>query len=702
MAYITNIKLQNFYNYYGNDNKYNFNNGMNLIVADNNGGKSKLYNAFLLILRNEVIDSDKRDFDSLNESKGKFRILSDRAKKEAQVNDRIKTEVELSFETDYFIYTLKKYFYSTKINDKSPYKVENWQIEDLKKVIVRFDKEDNSTRLEDLDKEQQIINKILPSELHKFCMFQGEEVVNLVNQGFSNAVSSLTDLKKFEYLEIFINDMLSKADKKLRNKEKSNSNNQDEANRIDNEIENIEETIGNLSTTLETRNHELGQVESKIGELSKIIAEAEKQNKIFVAIGNNQEKIKTIVSEIEEFEKTYNQNFFYDKWILKGCESIKSKFDAIRSNYEETIARKNYTELNTPLPQDSPDIVSLGKMLRNEICLVCNRKATVGSPPYEHIKKLKEKHEAGRKREGNSPIKEICDILFKDTNNFSSDEEIESSLNEKRDSFKNLKEENNKFSKEKEELINQKVSNEKENQKIISDYYDQTNLKNRLERDISDIERKLQQYNSDKKRKKMQLDKLTEDDTSLDPLKRKVKILDDLLKVIKETKKRFYNDESRKYSNRINNIYESLTKGNETAPGIIKISVDKRFIFTAELENSEGGILAGQGAAFQRMKQLALVMGLLKESRRNSSYPLIADAPISEMGDILTQNFFYNIPKIFDQSIIFIKDFYKKGGELNEGGKKIIYESQLNMRVFMNEAIGKEQHERKTVIKNFI
>jgi len=99
------------------------------------------------------------------------------------------------------------------------------------------------------------------------------------------------------------------------------------------------------------------------------------------------------------------------------------------------------------------------------------------------------------------------------------------------------------------------------------------------------------------------------------------------------------------------------------------------------------------------MKQLAIVMGLMKESRRSSSFPLIADAPISEMGEILTQNFFYNIPNVFTQSIIFIKDFYKNDGELNDIGHKIIFDSPLNIKAFMNEAVGREQHERETRIK---
>ena len=50
---IKSISFHNFYNYYGSyeDNTYTFTEGINIINADNNMGKSKFYNGFLWILR---------------------------------------------------------------------------------------------------------------------------------------------------------------------------------------------------------------------------------------------------------------------------------------------------------------------------------------------------------------------------------------------------------------------------------------------------------------------------------------------------------------------------------------------------------------------------------------------------------------------------------------------------------------------------
>ena len=53
---INSVAFENFYNYYGSyeQNKYKFKPGINIINADNNMGKSKFYNGFMWLLRDQV------------------------------------------------------------------------------------------------------------------------------------------------------------------------------------------------------------------------------------------------------------------------------------------------------------------------------------------------------------------------------------------------------------------------------------------------------------------------------------------------------------------------------------------------------------------------------------------------------------------------------------------------------------------------
>ena len=79
---INSVAFENFYNYYGSykHNEYRFKPGINIINADNNMGKSKFYNGFMWLLRDQVYDSDIKAFTDANESLTK--MASGKAKSE--------------------------------------------------------------------------------------------------------------------------------------------------------------------------------------------------------------------------------------------------------------------------------------------------------------------------------------------------------------------------------------------------------------------------------------------------------------------------------------------------------------------------------------------------------------------------------------------------------------------------------------------
>lgn len=79
---IKSVAFENFYNYYGSyeANEYQFKAGINIVNADNNMGKSKFYNGFMWMLRDQVYDSDIKAFVDANESLVK--IASGKAKAE--------------------------------------------------------------------------------------------------------------------------------------------------------------------------------------------------------------------------------------------------------------------------------------------------------------------------------------------------------------------------------------------------------------------------------------------------------------------------------------------------------------------------------------------------------------------------------------------------------------------------------------------
>ena len=87
------IELENFMCYFGY-NKFEFTEGINVIIGDNGYGKSKLFDAFYWVMYDECFDSNKKEF-----SKTKYlkeSIVSDKALFDVE-DGRIKTSVTLNF-----------------------------------------------------------------------------------------------------------------------------------------------------------------------------------------------------------------------------------------------------------------------------------------------------------------------------------------------------------------------------------------------------------------------------------------------------------------------------------------------------------------------------------------------------------------------------------------------------------------------------
>ena len=357
--------------------------------------------------------------------------------------------------------------------------------------------------------------------------------------------------------------------------------------------------------------------------------------------------------------------------------------------------RINEHVYSTPLPKGSPDPISLKNMLMEAKCFVCNRPIEKDSEAFKHIEKLLEKNNNSFYKQNKTDlIDEFLDELYKSFNNFPSEQIIKQEKENLTLKWVNLKNSLSDFSQKEKSLRHQLKYESAEFDKKWKDHKDLENQISKLQIDIDNISRdiknekqQLELYNSQLKKYATSYD---------DNYEKKTMYLKDIKNAIFRT----VNNKNSNMANSLQYKIKNLTLNSETNPGkvIINVTSDKKFI--SELQNDQGGLLTGQGTAFQRMKQLSIMIGITK-LKSDNDYPLIADAPVSEMGEILTQNFFYNVPKHFKQSIILVKDLYSKDeniSDINDFGKNLINNLSLNPKVYLNTAIGKEQHERNTKV----
>jgi predicted ATP-binding protein involved in virulence len=124
---INSVSFKNFFNYYGEyeDTRYDFQEGVNIVVADNGMGKSKFFNAFLWLFYDQILDSDDKIRKGVKDNAVK--IISDKAKIETPIGDKIDTGIRIEYSNGRYKYQITKSFTATRLRESiSSY--DSWQI----------------------------------------------------------------------------------------------------------------------------------------------------------------------------------------------------------------------------------------------------------------------------------------------------------------------------------------------------------------------------------------------------------------------------------------------------------------------------------------------------------------------------------------------------------------------------------------------
>jgi DNA sulfur modification protein DndD len=400
---INSISFKNFFNYYGDyfETRYDFEEGVNIIVADNGAGKSKFFNAFLWLFYDQILDSDDKIKKGIKDIAVK--IISDKAKNETPIGDSIETGIQIEYSNGRFKYQITKSFTASRISE-SITSFDSWQITINDVEVNRTDHIlPKYTPVYDADEKSSIIKQLIRPDLRQYSFFQGEEVDSIIDFGkkssIEEAVRTLTDISNYEELVALTKDFKDKAEKDLNNQTKSNS---DHNERLDKAIKLKQDEEAKLTN----ENIKLGEFEAlydaaeqEKNDLEQNFSNAEKRNELDNKIKEKNKKTTDIGNEYNTFLDSINNRFFDGNfsWISLGFDSVvddfQNKIQKFRDLHYEKKALLNIN--NDPnkhfhfLPVNSPDSVSLKSMIDHEHCYVCNRPAPVGTEEYDFIVRLK-------------------------------------------------------------------------------------------------------------------------------------------------------------------------------------------------------------------------------------------------------------------------------------------------------------------------
>lgn len=682
---LKSIELNNFMCYSGS-NRFDFTEGINLIIGDNGYGKSKLYDAFWWVMYNQCFDTSVKKFKYTNLLKRQ--IVSDKAINETE-EGMVSASVILTFhntEKD-SLYILERRYSIRKSGDKI--------IEDQDSEEIIWFKEMsylNAKEIKEADQIERIKKSILPDNIKPYMWFQGEQVESIIDfnksETLTNAINVLSNITRFDNIITIAEGLKESSTKEYNKKQRDLSGDKGKSEAFELGRQHLLQRIKALELQDLQIKDNLATAEEKSETLLNKLVDAQKIREIDANRKAIEKNLKAIQEEFDEEQKELHKRMFTNKWILKGTENLFEEYSAMYNQFEQNKLRNDaqrqarldsemelVKELQTRLPIDVPEPIHVQLMLDNERCLVCDREALVGSPPWLKMKELIDRSQMKIKTledEDESVNNFSVDLkklyqngLVLSHNIKSIDDDITSTFRRlrKRDKKrKSLLEDLKKIESEINSLIVDAALNVSQATNILNEYSAQNELAKRSMNEVNTNTNILMRRKEELAKIEAELSKLVIGEIPA-YLQEKVKVIGEFNELAHSTRKRVFNKLVLMLEKEANKHYLEMTQGNMSSRGIIKLKeLSNGKNYMPELVDGNGNVLFQLNTGNIILIKLATIMAIISArqgSRDTDLYTLITDAPMSVFGEDYTIGFCKTVSKVYRQSIIMSKEFYK-------------------------------------------
>ncbi|AYB31984.1 AAA family ATPase [Chryseolinea soli] len=686
---IEKIELENFMCYAGK-NILEFKEGINVIIGDNGYGKSKLYDAFYWVMYDQVFSTEKKIFE--NTKIVKSGIISDKAKTETP-NGRVTCMVKITFKNvdrGNFYILERKYTINTKDgvikeNNDSEFTV-------MKKDLSYL----NARMVTDEEEKNKIRERILPPPVKDYLWFQGEQVESIIDfnkqDTLTKAINVLSSITRYDQIKALAIVAAKTGNNEYDREVKRLSKDADKSEQLEIEKKQLEGKIQRYQDEETEVKENLSRAEEKCEVLLNKIGDA-------TTVSELQQRKKGLLSQLvdlnqlqKEEQISFHRKMFRSKWVLKGTAKLHtdyseqfSKYENLKleaaadikakQNIEEEIAKK----LQFRLPLDVPEPIYVQRMLDAERCLVCDREAKENSDPWNRIKELIDRPD--RKNTSNlpEPVKHdfSADLKRLYQNGLALvhridelDEDINETLTKIANITTRIRQVNKQIEKVEEEiqkLLSDTSLSAETAENIIAEYSIQNKYVKDFSEQLNALSQKLENSRSTLRDVNDKLAALVDEIPK--SLIEKREILNDFEAMAISTRERVFNQLILQLENEANKHYEAMTAGNKSVKGQIKLRKLPNGNYMPEIIDDSGKPLLGSNTSNLILVKLSAIMAII--SAKSSSglvdlYTLITDAPTSVFGEDYTIGFCKTISKVYKQSIIMSKEFYKNQNLKNE------------------------------------
>lgn len=679
---LKSIDLENFMCYFG-ENRFEFSEGINVIIGDNGYGKSKLFDALYWVMYDKCFDTSAKEFRPTKQLKNT--IISDRAIFEAN-DGTIQCSVTLTFhdQKNDYTYTLNRTLRANKDGNDISY------ANSVEKVTKKSALIQTAHVVDDQEEVDRIKKKILPDNIKPYMWFQGEQVENIIDfkdsETLTRAINVLSDISRFDDISSRAEKLYNQANKELKKKKGSLSKNKDQSDSLEEEREKLERKLADIKNQLSEAKGNSAKAREKGESLLAKLEDAQKIKELDEKRKNVEKEYNAVHSQLLHEQLTFHKKLFTNSWVLKGTENLIEEFNQKFIKYEDDKLQKTVEiktklalenevikELQTRLPLNVPEPIYVQKMLEKEQCLVCNREAKEGSEAYKSIASLINRATEKTKEISQSDIsKHNFTKAFKHLYNVGLNQEqkiphidddinktllrIQQLITQKSDLRKDLEE----ITREVENLVVETSIDSDKAKGIVNELRAQNEHSRRFDTYIGQYETQIKAYEKQIQNLDEQFNKLVVGEVPQSLLE-KHKVAKDLHEAAVSTRERVFNKLVQTLEEEANKHYLSMTQDNLSARGVIKLR-EYNGNYTPELVDEEGNQLFQLNTGNIILIKLATIMAIIsarKSTRDTDLYTLISDAPMSVFGDDYTIGFCKTVSKTYNQSIIMSKEFYK-------------------------------------------
>jgi DNA sulfur modification protein DndD len=680
---IKSITIKNFRSYYG-ENKFEFSNGLTLIIGDNGDGKTTFFEALSWLLNLQVENANTT-------------LMSEMRRHQLEVGEQDSVSVAMTFEHD-----------GEKVVEKS-FTVE--RANEFKFITRNFSfigYETTATGRQPISG-KVLISRCFDAFIQRYSMFKGETTLNVFehSDALKMLVDKLSDIHEFDEYVSMSEEFEKKSGDAYEKECKLDRRTEKQAKALEIEKDKVVRNIADLRKDIRDAETSAKLFTSKIEDLERNQETSARYQELKELIKSRKEDV------LQWRNRVTNENFNVDLldklWILAPFTSVLEEFRTKiaafskekRKQHDDFIAQRSKEQgkkeaINemlklangtTQLPWYLPDVDTMQEMVDDEICKVCNRPAPKGSEAYyfmlnklhdfrSHIeaqKKAAEEKPEEKELFVNNYIEQMHNLSI--ALGGSKAEEISNLFNVITDKLELLETFKGKLKDA--EIKLQEAEDDKQRLLIQADGISEEqldtdffNLKGYFERK-GKAEKKLTEYTALLKEQLARREEIEAEFIALNPGSSMARIYQNVHSVLsriaeafKEAKEtnltRFLHDiedRANEYLNRLNT---------NDFHGIIRIVRKSNDATEIKLLSSNNTLITDPSGSQLTTMYMAVLFAIsdLTSDKRDENYPLIFDAPTSSFGGIKESGFYNIIDNLEKQCIIVTKDFLNDKGEI--------------------------------------